>query len=425
MTEVRLPGSKSVTARALFLAAAASGRTVLREPLQAADTRAFLAALTALGYPLAAENDRWEITGSPSGPPAGGGAVWCHDAATASRFLPALCAAGHGTYAIDASAQMRARPMAPLLGALRQLGADITAADGGHLPLRIRAAGVKGGDVVLDAGVSSQFLTALCLLGPLTAEGLRIRVTDLVSAPYVDLTLAMMARFGAVAQHDARAGSARAGSNSGIFAFEPTGYQAVDMTVEPDASTASYFLAAAALTGNTVTVPGLGRRSAQGDLAFGTQVLAAMGAQCHATDDAITVTGTGQLSGGEFVMRDISDTMPTLAAIAPFADGPVTITGVGNVRVKESDRLEAMAVNLRACGIRCETGPDWITVHPGQPHGAHIACYADHRIAMACSLIGLRTPGITLDEPQCVAKTCPDFHRLLAGLRAEWGLDPA
>jgi 3-phosphoshikimate 1-carboxyvinyltransferase len=417
MTEVRLPGSKSVTARALFLAAAASGRTVLREPLHAADTRAFLAALTALGYQLAVDGSRWEITGSPSGPPAGGGAVWCHDAATASRFLPALCAAGHGTYAIDASAQMRARPMAPLLGALRQLGADITAADGDHLPLRIRAGGVKGGDVRLDAGVSSQFLTALCLLGPLTAEGLRIRVTDLVSAPYVDLTLAMMARFGAVAQTD---GDARAGEQS--FAFEPTGYQAVDMTVEPDASTASYFLAAAALTGNTVTVPGLGRRSAQGDLAFGTQILAAMGARCHATEDTITVTGTGQLSGGEFVMRDISDTMPTLAAIAPFADGPVTITGVGNVRVKESDRLEAMAVNLRACGIRCETGPDWITVHPGQPHGAHIACYADHRIAMACSLIGLRTPGITLDDPQCVAKTCPDFHRLLAGLHAEWGL---
>ncbi|HEX6857200.1 MAG TPA: 3-phosphoshikimate 1-carboxyvinyltransferase [Streptosporangiaceae bacterium] len=417
MTEVRLPGSKSVTARALFLAAAASGRTVLREPLRAADTRAFLAALTALGYPLAAADDRWEITGSPSGPPAGGGAVWCHDAATASRFLPALCAAGHGTYDIDASAQMRARPMAPLLGALRQLGADITAADGDHLPLRIRAAGVKGGDVVLDAGVSSQFLTALCLLGPLTAEGLRIRVTDLVSAPYVDLTLAMMARFGARARR-----GARTGSDSGIFTFEPTGYQAADLTIEPDASTASYFLAAAALTGNSVTVPGLGRRSAQGDLAFGTQVLAAMGAQVQATDDAITVTGTGQLSGGEFVMRDISDTMPTLAAIAPFADGPVTITGVGNVRVKESDRLEAMAVNLRACGIRCETGPDWITVHPGQPHGAHIACYADHRIAMACSLIGLRTPGITLDDPQCVAKTCPDFHRLLAGLRAGWGL---
>jgi 3-phosphoshikimate 1-carboxyvinyltransferase len=412
MTEVRLPGSKSVTARALFLAAAASGRTVLREPLRAADTRAFLAALTALGYPLAADNGRWEITGSPSGPPAGGGAVWCHDAATASRFLPALCAAGHGTYAIDASAQMRARPMAPLLGALRQLGADITAADGDHLPLRIRAGGIKGGDVLLDAGVSSQFLTALCLLGPLTAEGLRIRVTDLVSAPYVDLTLAMMARFGAVARRD----------GDGVLAFEPAGYQAVDMTVEPDASTASYFLAAAAITGNTVTVPGLGRRSAQGDLAFGTQILAAMGAQVQATDGAITVTGTGRLSGGEFVMRDISDTMPTLAAIAPFADGPVTITGVGNVRVKESDRLEAMAVNLRACGIRCETGPDWITVHPGQPHGAHIACHADHRIAMACSLIGLRTPGITLDDPQCVAKTCPDFHRLLAGLRAEWGL---
>lgn len=415
MTEVRLPGSKSVTARALFLAAAASGRTVLREPLRAADTRAFLAALTALGYSLSAGEGQWAVTGSPSGPPAGGGAVWCHDAATASRFLPALCAAGHGTYLVDASAQMRARPMAPLLGALRQLGADITAADGGHLPLRIRAAGIKGGDVVLDAGVSSQFLTALCLLGPLTAEGLRIRVTDLVSAPYVDLTLATMARFGARAHRD----------GDGSLAFEPTGYRAADLTVEPDASTASYFLAAAALTGNTVTVPGLGRRSAQGDLAFGTEILPALGARVELTGEAITVTGTGRLSGGEFVMRDISDTMPTLAAIAPFADGPVTITGVGNVRVKESDRLEAMAVNLRACGIRCETGQDWITVHPGQPHGAHIACHADHRIAMACSLIGLRTPGITLDDPQCVAKTCPDFHRLLAGLRASWGLDPA
>ncbi len=421
MTEVRLPGSKSVTARALFLAAAASGRTVLREPLRAADTRAFLAALTALGYPLAADDRRWEITGSPSGPPAGGGAVWCHDAATASRFLPALFAAGHGTYTVDASAQMRARPMAPLLGALRQLGADIDAADGDHLPLRIRAAGIKGGDVVLDAGVSSQFLTALCLLGPLTAEGLRIRVTDLVSAPYVDLTLAMMARFGARARREAGAGSPRAQSYS-VLAFEPTGYHAADLTVEPDASTASYFLAAAALTGNTVTVPGLGRASAQGDLAFGTEVLPALGARTELVGDSVTVTGTGQLSGGEFVMRDISDTMPTLAAIAPFADGPVTITGVGNVRVKESDRLEAMAVNLRACGIRCDTGPDWITIHPGQPHGAHIACYGDHRIAMACSLIGLRTPGITLDDPGCVAKTCPDFHRLLAGLRAEWGL---
>jgi 3-phosphoshikimate 1-carboxyvinyltransferase len=419
VTEVLLPGSKSATARALFLAAAAAGRTVLRQPLRAADTRAFLAALTALGYELAIDEDRWEITGSPSGPPAGGGAVWCHDAATASRFLPGLCAAGHGTYVIDASEQMRARPMAPLLGALRELGADITAAAGDHLPLRLTAAGIKGGDITLDAGISSQFLTALCLLGPLTAEGLQVRVTDLVSAPYVDLTIAMMGRFGAQARRDARAGS------DSVFAFEPQGYRAADLTIEPDASTASYFLAAAALTGNTVTVPGLGTGSAQGDLAFGTQILPALGCEVHATADSVTVTGTGSLSGGEFDMRDISDTMPTLAAMAPFADGPVTITGVGNVRVKESDRLDAMAGNLTACGIRCETGPDWITVYPGRPHGALIACHADHRIAMACSLIGLRTPGITLDDPNCVAKTCPDFHRLLAGLRDEWGLDPA
>ena len=409
MTEIYLPGSKSVTARALFLAAAASGRSVISRPLSAFDTRAFLGALVALGYAVTASDGRWEITGSPAGPPAAGGAVWCHDAATAARFLPGLCAAGRGTYTIDASDQMRARPMAPLIGALRHLGVNVQAAAGDHLPLRIDADGLKGGDVVLDAGISSQFLTALCLLGPLTSDGLRIRVTDLVSAPYVDLTIAMMDAFGV--QVD------RADSE---FEIKPQVYKPADFAVEPDASTASYFLAAAAVTGHTVTIPGLGSRSAQGDLQFGTEVLTAMGCNIELSEDSITLSGPDQLHGGEFDMRDISDTMPTLAAIAPFADGPVTITGIANVRVKECDRLEAMAFNLRSCGIRCTSGPDWITVYPGQPHGAEIACHADHRIAMACSLLGLRTAGITLDDPLCVAKTCPDFHSLLDDLRRAW-----
>jgi 3-phosphoshikimate 1-carboxyvinyltransferase len=410
VTEIYLPGSKSVTARALFLAAAASGRSRITRPLSAFDTRAFLGALVVLGYDVAASQERWEITGSPAGPPASGGAVWCHDAATASRFLPGLCAAGRGTYAIDASAQMRARPMAPLIGALRHLGVDVQAAAGDHLPLRIEADGLKGGDVVLDAGVSSQFLTALCLLGPLTSEGLRIRVTELVSAPYVDLTIAMMQAFGVRVD--------RAGPE---FEIRPQVYQAADFAVEPDASTASYFLAAAAVTGRSVTIPGLGSRSAQGDLAFGTEVLTAMGCGIELSENSITLRGPDQLQGGEFNMRDISDTMPTLAAIAPFADAPVTITDVANVRLKECDRLDAMAFNLRSCGIRCETGPDWITVYPGQPHGAEIACRSDHRIAMACSVLGLRIAGgIKLDNPLCVAKTCPDFHTLLGSLRSTW-----
>jgi 3-phosphoshikimate 1-carboxyvinyltransferase len=412
MTVVHLPGSKSVTARALFLAAAADGTSVIRAPLRASDPRAFLGALATLGYPLAVSDSRWEITGSPAGPPAGGGAVWCNDAATAARFLPVLCAAGHGRYTIDASEQMRARPMAPLLAALRGLGMRGWAAAGDHLPLRIEADGIKGGEITLDAGESSQYLTALCLLGPLTTDGLRIHVTSLVSAPYVELTIAMMRTFGAAVRREGT-----------TFDIAPAGYRAAGLTVEPDASTASYFLAAAAVTGHQVTVAGLGARSAQGDIRFGTEVLTAMGCGLDLTEESITVDGPGTLDGGEFCLRDISDTMPTLAAIAPFAAGPVTITGVGNVRVKECDRLAVMAQNLRACGIRVRTGPDWITVYPGQPEPAEIACHGDHRIAMAFSVLGLRTPGLTLDDPLCVAKTCPDFHSLLARLRARWGLD--
>ncbi len=406
---VRLPGSKSITARALFLAAAASGTSVIRKPLRASDTRAFLGALAVLGYALEVSDSQWAITGSPAGPPAPSGAVWCHDAATAARFLPVLCAAGHGTYAVDASEQMRARPMAPLLLALRRLGMRGQAAAGDHLPLLIEADGIKGGEVTLDASESSQYLTALCLLGPLTAEGLRIHVTDLVSAPYIDLTVAMMRAFGARADRD-----------GSVFDIPPTGYRAASVSVEPDASTASYFLAAAAVTGNSVTIPGLGTRSAQGDIRFGTKVLAAMGCSIEMGDESITLSGPGQLDGGEFSMRDISDTMPTLAAIAPFAAAPVTITDVGNVRVKECDRLDAMASNLRACGIRVQEGPDWLTIHPGRPAAAQISCRSDHRIAMAFSILGLRTAGLTLDDPRCVGKTCPDFHALLARLQACW-----
>jgi 3-phosphoshikimate 1-carboxyvinyltransferase len=235
-------------------------------------------------------------------------------------------------------------------------------------------------------------------------------VTDLVSAPYVEITLAMMRSFGVEVE--------RTGDT---FVVPPGPYTAADYAVEPDASTASYPLAAAALTGRSVTVPGLGSSSLQGDVRFA-EVLGRMGAEVRLSADAVTVTGTGRLRGLTVNMRDISDTVPTLAAIAPFADGPVRIEDVYNTRIKECDRLEACAENLRRLGVPVSTGRDWIEIHPAQPRGAGIACHGDHRIAMSFSVTGLRTPGITLDEPGCVKKTFPGFHRALDDLRAAWGL---
>ncbi|MEW2521878.1 3-phosphoshikimate 1-carboxyvinyltransferase [Actinacidiphila alni] len=411
MSVVAVPGSKSVTARALFLAAAADGTSALRRPLLSDDTDGFAEGLVRLGYRVEREPDVWRITGRPAGPAVPEADVYCRDAATAARFLPALAAAGHGTYRFDASAQMRRRPVAPLTGALRSLGVDLTHEEAeGHLPLTVVADGLKGGAIELDAGLSSQFLTALLLAGPLMAEGLRIRVTDLVSAPYVEITLAMMRRFGVEVTRE-----------GDTFVVPSSGYRATDYPVEPDASTASYFFAAAALAGRSATVEGLGADALQGDLGF-VEVLRRMGADVEIGTDATTVTGTGRLSGLTVNMRDISDTMPTLAAIAPFADGPVRIEDVYNTRVKECDRLEACADNLRRQGVEVATGRDWIEIRPGVPAAAGIACHGDHRIAMSFSVAALRTPGTVLDDPGCVKKTFPGFHEVFAATRAEWGV---
>ncbi|MGI5292005.1 3-phosphoshikimate 1-carboxyvinyltransferase [Nonomuraea polychroma] len=406
---MQVPGSKSITARALFLAAAARGTTVLRKPLLSDDTEGFAEGLVALGYRVDRRPDVWTIEGLPEGPPVGEAEVFCRDGATTARFLPALVAAGKGVFRFDASAQMRRRPLGPLTRALRELGVDLThEGQEGHHPLTVRANGIKGGHITLDAGLSSQFLTALLLVGPLTGEGLQITVTDLVSAPYVEITLAMMRRFGVEVRRE-----------GDTFFVPPQQYIAADYAIEPDASTASYPLAAAALTGNSVTIPGLGSSSLQGDVRFA-EVLARMGVAVEMTSDSVTVTGTHRLRGLTVNMRDISDTVPTLAAIAPFADGPVRIEDVYNTRIKECDRLDACAENLRRLGVPVSTGRDWIEIHPAQPHAAEIACHGDHRIAMSFSVTGLLTPGITLDEPGCVKKTFPGFHEALANLRAAW-----
>lgn len=301
---------------------------------------------------------------------------------------------------------MRRRPLLPLTRALRDLGVDLRHEEkDGHHPLTVTAAGVAGGEVTLDAGQSSQYLTALLLLGPLTREGLRITVTDLVSVPYVEITIAMMRAFGV-----------EVGREGDSFLVPPGGYRATTYAVEPDASTASYFFAAAAATGGEVTVPGLGEGALQGDLGF-VDVLRRMGARVTVGRDATTVRGTGELRGVTVNMRDISDTMPTLAAIAPFASGPVRIEDVANTRVKECDRLEACAENLRRLGVEVATGPDWIEIQPAPadgPTGTEIKSYGDHRIVMSFAVTGLRVPGVSFDDPGCVRKTFPGFHEAFA-----------
>lgn len=407
MAEVIVPGSKSMTNRALFLAAAASGRTELVRPLVADDTVACAGGLQAMGYDIETGDDtRWVVTGDPDGPPARTAEVFTRDGATGARFLPALAAAGHGVFHFDASPQMRARPMIPLLAGLRQLGAKI---DSDSLPYTLYASGLQGGEVTLDAGISSQYLTALLLSSPLTRDGLTITVTRLVSAPYIEITLRLMRQFGAVVHRDGR-----------TFRVEPGGYVSPGtVVIEPDASTASYFLAAAAVTGHVVTVPGLGSGSAQGDLAFA-GVLGQMGATVNGGEGSMTLAGPEALSGVTVNMRDMSDTMPTLAAIAPLATGPVRVEDVYNTRVKECDRLQVSADNLRSMGVHVQTGEDWIEITPSAPSASTVATHRDHRIAMAFSVLSLKVPGIVLDNSDCVIKTCPQFHELLGGLTAAW-----
>lgn len=406
----RVPGSKSETARALFLAALADGTSVLHAPLVSDDTVAFAKGLESLGFRVERGPESWTVEGRPSGPPSDAATVWCHDAGTAARFLPGLAALGRGRYEIDASDQMRARPMGPLLAALRRLGVAVEVGPGDCLPWVVHADGVAGGEVTVDAGTSSQYLSALCLMAPATKQGLRISVSDLVSVPYVELTLAMMRDFGVEATFADRVITIPAGT-----------YRAREHSIEPDASTASYFFAAAAVTGNTVTVPGLGHDSRQGDLRFATEVLTRMGCDVEVTSTGTTVTGAAPLrSPGEVVMRDISDTMMTLAAIAPYADKPVRITDVANCRVKESDRIDAITTALTACGITTHAGHDWLEVEPGTPHAATVATRADHRIAMSMSVTGLLAPGITLDDPVCVRKTMPNFHEEFGALQEAW-----
>jgi 3-phosphoshikimate 1-carboxyvinyltransferase len=395
--QVRVPGSKSITNRALLLAGVADGRSTLVEPLLADDTYAMAAALRVLGVQVDEHRDagglRWEVDGL-SGPPRGDAAVYCGMGATVGRFLVPMLAAGDGRFDVDAHPQLRRRPLGPVLDALRAQG---TAIEGDAFPLTIGATGLSGGHVEVDASVSSQFLSGLLMAAPFARADTRLRFDALVSEPYLGLTLDAMSAFGVGVEVDANAVSVRRG-----------GYSATEFTVEPDASTASYFLGAAAVTGTTAWLPGLDRNvTTQGDIELA-DFLEEMGCEVRG-GGGLQLAGPERLRGVTVDMRNSSDVFMTLACAAVFADGPTTIEGIGHARVKESDRIAACAENLRRLGIEVDEGTDFLRVHPGAPQAdVRLPTYEDHRIAMAFSVIGTRVP-VVLEEPAVVGKTFPGF----------------
>lgn len=400
---VRLPGSKSITNRALLCAALASGTSVLRGALFADDTRAMLGAVGALGAGVDARESEATVRivgGRLASAPA---RIDAGQSGTTSRFILAAAALGSAESVVDGDPQLRARPFAPLVDALVQLGASVRALDEpGHLPLAVRGP-LAGGDVAIPGHISSQFLSGLMLAGPRMEHGLTVELTSpLVSAPYVEMTRSVMAAFGA--------------TGDGLR-VEPGEYHAADFAVEPDASAASYFFAAAAISDGRVTVMGLGRDSIQGDLAF-VDVLERMGARVERGRDSTTVAGAGALRGIEVDMSEISDTAQTLAAVAVFADGPTRVRGIGFIRRKETDRIAATVGELRRAGIEATEEDDGFVSVPGPVKPVRFETHDDHRMAMSLALLGLRVEGIELANPGCVAKTYPGFFEDLAMLRA-------
>jgi 3-phosphoshikimate 1-carboxyvinyltransferase len=415
---VALPGSKSLTNRALVCAALARGTSTLRHPLWADDTVAMVEGLQALGIVVEGDHDGgdWSgdelrITGSGGRPPAEVAIVDARLSGTTARFLSPVAALGSGHVRIDGALPLRARPMGPTIQALRSLGVSVSeVGEPGHLPVEVHGGPAAGGSVTVSGDASSQFLSGLLMAGPAMRTGLRIEVDGaVVSQPYVEMTLAVMAAFGATA----------APVDDG-WVVEPQTYRSAAYTIEPDASAASYAFAAAALVGGSVRVEGLGIGSLQGDLAF-VDVLERMGARVERTQTATTVHGTGTLRGVEVDLGDLSDTAQTLAVVAAFAEGPTRVTGVGFIRRKETDRIGAVVAELRRAGIEADEEPDGFVVRPGAPHPVTIETYDDHRMAMAFALLGLRAAGIRIADPACVGKTFPGYWAMLDELRLRHG----
>ena len=406
---IRPPGSKSITNRALVCAALADGMSVLEGALESEDTQVMIESLRRLGLSVEHDADAatLTVTGGAGAVPRTEADLFVANSGTTIRFLTSMLAACHGTFRLDGIQRMRERPIADLIDALNQLGGHVTSeTDNGCPPVRIDGSGLDGGRATIRGDISSQFLSGLLMASPAARGDVELVVDgELVSQPYVTMTLAVMEAFGI---------QVSAGDLTRFMISHGNGYRAARYAIEPDASAASYFWGAAAIAGGRVLVEGLTRDALQGDVAF-CDCLASMGCAVEHRPEGIQVTG-GALHGIDIDMTSISDTVQTLSAVALFADGPTTITGVAHIRHKETDRIGALARELRRVGAKVDELPDGLRISPRPLQGAEIVTYNDHRMAMSLALVGLRTPGIVILDPSCTRKTYPGFFNDLAML---------
>ena len=410
--EVRVPGSKSVTNRALLVAALADGVSVVRNPLFADDPYYLLDALVRLGFDIQADAAAGEVrVGGLGGEiPRGDVELFVGNAGTVARFLPPALALGPGPYTVDGVPRMRERPIQDLVEAMRHLGATVDYPDReGHFPLTVRGGGLEGGHTTVQGAGSSQFVSGLLMAAPYARQTVNLNVKGREKWPYVGITVEVMRHFGV------GVGVSR---DYGSLTVEPGVYRGRDFGVEPDASAASYFMALAAVTGGRVRVPGLGSGSSQGDLRFA-EVLGSMGCAVELGEDSVEVRGPGRLRGIEVDMNSFSDTMMTLAAIAPFASTPTTITNVEHARHQETDRISAVATELKRLGVKVEERRDGLGISPGPLRPSIVETYGDHRMAMAFAVAGLaaQDPTVTIRDPGCVTKTFPGYFDALESLR--------
>jgi len=410
--QVRVPGSKSYTNRALILAAAAQGESTLRGLLRSDDSYWCCDALRGLGLRVEVDGDTAVVQGSGGMWPAEQGELFIGSAGTIARFLPGVLATTGGQWLVDGSAQLRGRPLATLLEVLTTLAARITPqGEPGALPLRIEGRRLPGGQLTMSGNVSSQFISGVLMAAPLLSSPLTLHIdSPIVQQAYVLMTLDMMEALGVTATFD---------DALTTFTVKPQPYLGKAIDLEADASTAGYFLALAALNQGSVRVTNLGAHTRQPDIQL-SDVLERMGCTVQRTNTFVEVQGPPRLRGGFTVsLKEMSDQTLTVAALAPFADGPITVRDVAHIRHHESDRIAAMCTLLRSMKVPVEEHPDGMTISPAQPVGTSLHTYDDHRIAMALAVLSTRTPGVVIEDPGCVSKTCPTFFGELQAL----GLD--
>jgi 3-phosphoshikimate 1-carboxyvinyltransferase len=400
---VEIPGSKSLTNRALLVAALAQGDSILENALFSEDSEYFAKCVEQLGIPITLNPQlaQIQVAGRGGEIPAKQADLFVGLAGTAARFISALVALGNGEYRLDGVPRMRERPMGDLLTVLQTGGATVNfEGHSGFMPYTVYSRQFAGGNFRLKANQTSQQLSALLMIAPYAQQDTIVEVEGtLVSQSYVKMTCRLMADFGVeVMQIGDNKFQIKAGQR----------YQARHYTVEPDASNASYFFAAAAVTGGRVRVKHLTKQSCQGDILW-LNVLEQMGCEIKDADDYTEVTGPKQLQGIDIDMNDISDLVQTLGAIAPFASSPITIRNVEHIRYKETDRIKAVVTELRRLGVEVEEFADRLKIEPGPITPAAIETYHDHRMAMAFAVTGLKVPGIVIKDPGCTAKTFPDY----------------